>query len=149
MVANYKIDNNNNWTIEIDDSDNKLFATVEVAGTETKRQYDTPLVVDNWYYINMTWVFGGPTVSLKVNDQADTSSAKGTGIAGAGTGQSKVMFGSYSTSDSTRDFKGYLAFPIYYKHSTVLTTAERTSLYNYNTKSDTTKPFILGFAKLG
>ena len=146
LVAYYRVDSNNAWRIEIDDADNKLFGSFKLGGSETKRQYDTPLTADNWYYINLTWQFTTPTLSLKVNNNADTSSTK---VPDTTATQNKLHFGSYPGATTAQDFKGYLAFPIYYKHSTVLTTAERTSLYNYNTKSNTTKPFVLGVAQLG
>lgn len=140
-----RIDASNSIRIEIDDADSKLFGVYIIAGVDSKRQYDTPLTINNWYYVNATCSFATPTLSLKVNDNADTSSTK---TAAAAPTNDNLYFGGYSGTAADK-FSGYLAFPIWYKDPTILTSAERTSLYNYNTKSNTTKPFVLGFAQLG
>jgi hypothetical protein len=148
FVAGRNIDANNYSLMEIDNTDNKLFSEIKVGGVSTKRQYDTALAINNWYYINQTWQTT-PTLSLKVNNNADTTTTKS---ADAGPVPNGLHFGSYGDSPNqgdVSDFQGYLAFPIYYKHSTVLTTAERTSLYNYNTRSNTTVPLIWGYARFG
>jgi hypothetical protein len=141
-----RIDANNTLRIEIDDADGKLFGQLRIGGAESNRQYDTALVANTWYYVSGTCAFGGPTLSLKVNDNADTSSVKSFGAASPDT---KLYFGGYGGQTVTRFFEGYLAFPMWYKHSTVLTSGERTSLYNYNTKTSTTEPAIAGFAQAG
>lgn len=141
-----RIDANNTLRIEWDDADAKLFGQLKIGGTESNRQYDTALAINTWNYINGTCSFSGPTLSLKVNNNADTASVKG--FVGAPT-NANLHFGGYGGLSQERFFQGYLAMPMWYKHSTVLTTAERTSLYTFNTKSDTTKPAVYGYAKYG
>jgi concanavalin A-like lectin/glucanase superfamily protein len=146
LIAHYSVDGSNEWAIQIDGSDNKVWAFVEDAGVSTKREYSIPVTENNWYYINITWIESTQTLSLKVNDQADQASTKAdnTGVPTLDA----LWFGG-TPVDQVADFKGYIMMPIYYKHSTVLTTAERTSLYLYNTKTDTTKPLFFGMGSLG
>lgn len=141
-----RIDANNTLILEIDDADAKVFGQLKIGGTESNREVNLALSANNWYYINGTCSFGGPTLSLKVNDNADTSSSKGFAASSPDT---KLYFGGYGGQTESRFYQGYLAFPMWYKHSTVLTTGERTSLYNYNTKTSTTEPAIAGFAQAG
>lgn len=140
-----RVDSNNYIALELD-TDAVLFGEYKVGGSSSKRQYSTPLTADTWFYVSGTLTFSGPTLSLKVNDNADAVSTKTIGSSPA---DSKLYYGSYGGAAATRDYKGYLAFPMWYKHSTVLTTGERTSLYNYNTKTSTTEPGIAGFAQAG
>ena len=146
FVMMRRIDSNNSIRLEIDEADNKLFGSYTVGGVSSKRQYDTALSINTWYYISGTCDFSGPTLSLKVNDNADTSSTK---VIDSAPADDKLYFGGRGGGTQERFFRGYLAFPMWYKHSTVLTSGERTSLYNYNTKTSTTEPAIAGFAQAG
>jgi len=140
-----RIDASNKYAVEIDNSTNKLYMVMKVGGVATKRQYDTPLTTNTWYYFNATWETT-PTLSIKVNNNADISSTLSEASVPSDT---KIYFGSYPGATNTQDFNGYLAYPHYYKHSTVLTTAERTSLYNYGTRTNTTLPMFWGVSAFG
>ncbi len=145
QVAYRRIDSSNRWSIEIDEDDNKLYAIVRVAGVETKRQYDTPLTINNWYFITLSWDDTGPSLILKVNDNADTSSTK---VSGTGTTTAGLYFGSWPGAGTSNDFKGYLTGMTYY-NDTVLSSTEKTNLMNHNTKSVTTEPLVYGYGQYG
>ncbi len=144
IVAQYRIDNNNRWSIEIDDADKKIFASATIGGTLDRRQYDTVLAINNWYCINLT-LNTTPTVSLKVNDQADIASTKAVTPS---DNIGKLFFGSVPGQPDTKDYVGDIAAIIYEKN-TNWTNTERTSMYNYNTTTNTTSPFVWGFGQFG
>jgi len=145
FVAGRQIDSSNRWAIFIDDADTKLKIIMKVGGTETKRKYNTALTANNWYFICTTWQFGGPTLVLKANNQADTSHTDSTSYPSI----DGLYFGSYPGATTAQDFNGFITGITYYKHSTVLTSGEMTSLYTYNTKSNTTKPGVYGMMEYG
>lgn len=147
ILAHYRVDANNKWVVAIDNSDNKLFMLVKNGGVSTVRQYDTAISTNTWYYFNNTWTAGTNTLSIKVNDNADTASGKTDPPTNSTI--SKLFFGSYPGITSGGDFIGYICLPHYYKHNTILTGTERTSLYNYGTRTNTTKPLWFGSGRFG
>lgn len=143
-VAYRFIDSNNKWVVSID-TDGILFVTFKVGGVVTRRQYSTPLTANSWYFVCFTWTSGGPTLVLKVNNNADAASVKTETTTNTAT---NLFFGSYAGATVAEDFKGYLTGITYYR-STVLSAGEMTSLYTYNTKSAITEPFTWGYGQYG
>ena len=144
VLAYRFISSTSKWSIEID-LDGKVFAIVNKSGTEYKRQYDTVLTADTWYFICMTWNSSTNTPVLKVNDNADTSSTKTTGTTNTTVG---LFFGSYPGAIAEQDFQGHFTGLTYY-NATILSSTEMTNLYNHNTKSVTTEPMVYGYGQYG
>lgn len=144
VLAYRFISSTSKWSIEID-LDGKLFAIVKKSGTDYKRQFDTVLSIGTWYFVCMTWNSSTNTIVLKVNDASDTSSTKTTGTTDTING---LFFGSYPGADSSHDFQGSFTGLTYY-NATILSTAEMSRLYNYNTKHDTTEPLTYGYGQYG
>jgi hypothetical protein len=60
LVMARRVDANNSIRIEIASADNKIFGEYRVGGSSSKRQYDTALAINTWYYVNCTLDFSGP-----------------------------------------------------------------------------------------
>ncbi len=145
VVAYRYQDVSNQWTIEIDGTDNKLFTIVKDTAVQTKRQYDTALSLNTWYFVALSWTESGATLVTKVNNLADTTSTKTTGTTAT---TNNLFFGSYPGAATTQDLHGYITGITYYK-TTALNSTELTALYTYNTKSAITEPFIWGYGQYG
>ena len=149
ILKMYTIDASNFYTIELDLTDFKVLIDFCKAGVHTKRESAGAVNLSGWNHLAYTWAFTTPTLSPRLNDVAFVTSTK-TGL-GAVTGASaRPSYGGYAGAPSTRGFNGQIGYIIYYKHSTVLTTAEMTNLYNWGTKfaMSNKRPYIIPYVLL-
>ena len=138
-------DASNQWSVEIDGTDAKLFTIMKDTGVQTKREYSTAIAINTWYFYDLSWTESGATLTTKINNLADTTSTKTTGTTAT---TNNLFFGSYPGATTAKDMKGYITNLTYYK-TTAINSTQMTSLYTYNTISATTEPFIYGFGQYG
>jgi hypothetical protein len=149
ILKMYTIDASNFYTIELDLTDFKILIDFCKAGVYTKRESAGSVNLTGWNHLAYTWAFTTPTLSPRLNDVAFVTSTK-TGLGAVTGAATRPSYGGYGGAPSTRDFNGQIGYMIYYKHSTVLTTAEMTNLYNWGTKYAVSgkRPYIIPYALL-